>query len=258
MAGRIVRLSNFQGQSRTFVYNDAGALVTWTDALNRTFSVGYDSANAKAVRMIQTNGNLRIVRNSKGAAVLEPPQATAGVSSKLTATVAFGDGWQDPFLGEGLLGSFSGFTRYAVRRIASTPSSKVPPALAAMLVSGSSDTYGDDGGDGGDDGDSGDDGAGDDDDDYSDDGDSQHPDCQPCEATFHHICSETRDDAIASAQDIERGALLLCVALVEIPVAAAACVAAALIAFNALLRTAKTGYNNCVVAIPQNCYSQCH
>jgi YD repeat-containing protein len=270
-SGRISKLTNSSGQSRTFSYNAAGRLTNWTDALGRAFSVAYDPTTGKAAAMTQVNGSLRIVRGAHGEALL---QATGASTAASKYGQAFSDGWNDPLYGEGLLGAFSGFSRYssleAARRTrrttavgsaastgaasTSTTSSATVSTTLTTLLAAASDQG--ETADGDDESDTADD---DDDDDDGDDDEvaATNPDCSPCEAAYQTTCTNSRVDALDSAQGQEALTLLGCAAISETGIPAAICAASAVLLYQQQVSTAETNYSNCLILIPQNCYSQC-
>ena len=231
-SGRIVRLVNSQGQSRAFTYADNGALETFTDAKNRTFSVNYDSLTGEAISMTQLNGSVSIVRSSNGNSIWTDAAATTGGSNTVVD-----DGWEDPIGGQGLLGSFSGFTAYAAKQIANSRGSKVPAALAAML---SSMDYSDD-----------------DDDDEGDDDDDSPPseECSICESGGTTSCQNQQQAADQTAQEIYSDEIGDCT--LEPEDEYAACAAGALSSLYANEYTATGVYNACIANIPNTCASVC-
>ena len=242
--GRIAKLTNSNGQSRTFVYNSAGRLVSWTDAQNRKFAVQYDPATGKALEMTQVNGAAKIVRGIHGEAVLHSSYA---VKDAAGSGQSFDDGWLDPLFGSGLLGSFSGFTKYSASEIVKKSKSAV---AVNMLVAESSDQGNT----------SDDDGQTDDDDDDDDDDDQlakNNPDCSPCESAYQTTCMDTRLDSLDAAQQTEVEVLGGCALIAETVLLAAACAAGAVLNYNSSVKTAETTYTNCITLITQNCYSQC-
>ena len=250
-AGRIVKLTNSRGQSRAFGYDSSGTMTSYTDAKGRAFNVVYDTASSKAIKMVAADGSAEIVRNAQGQCVLQmiATQGTANASSQ-----TIDDEWFDPLLADGLLGSFSGFGRYAANMYASTKGTSVPPSLAQVMAMGGADTGQDDRGDDSDDDDDDDDG--DDGDDDDDDDDQDDTACQNCEQTYMNTCSSSYNDAGDSAQLQELATDLGCTLLPD-DSEYYACLAAAEIVYQTQAGTANTNYNNCVALIPQNCYSQC-